>query len=419
MAPVKGAAEARSSWAMSTSEYFHGVRVFQVGETARPISVNEYSTIGAVVIAPNADPDVVPEDTLIESFTNDTALRTALGSGGNVDAVFDAIDDQGVTGEIQIVRVAEGASEVPQTKLEQTIANVVGSGSDNSGVHAFKLASKPAKLLIGAPGYMSQRLSGAKNPVMAELDGIANRLRAIKIADTPSASRAAAETYRDDFADDKRAYLFHPGVKVLRGASVVVEPAAGRIAGLFVKRDKEVGGPWDSPSNQAMGGILGPSRPISYYTGEPDSEANVLNENRIATLRRGGILWGNETCAEDPLDRFVNVVRTIDTIDDAVVNAFYWAMDRRLSVPLGTSIIQSLQEFGDNLVAVGALLGFRAWFERPLNPNGNLASGILRIEYDREPAAPLQDLQFGARRNLTYHANVADGILRSLDRQTA
>ena len=402
---------------MPTSEFFHGIRVFQVGSTTRPVAINEYSTLGTVAIAPNADAEKFPEDVAVTVFTNDTTMRTALGTGGNTDAIWDAVDDQGVVAELQIVRVAPGIG-TGQTLVENTIANIVGSGADNSGVHAFKLASKPAKLIF-VPGYTSQRISAAKNPVMAELDGIANRLRAIKIGDTPDASKEAAETYRDDFADDKRVYLFHPSVKVLRGSSVVNEPGSGRVAGLFVKRDKDVGGPWESPSNQAMGGILGASRPISYFTGEPDSEANYLNEIRIATLRANGILWGNETCAEDPLDRFVNVVRTTDAIDDAVVNAFYWAMDRNLSVPHATAVIQSLDNFGDELIAAGATLGFRAWFERPLNSNESLASGILRIEYDREPAAPLQDLQFGARRNLTYYATLANGILQSLERAEA
>lgn len=400
---------------MPTSEYFHGTRVFETGETTRPISVGDYSTVGAMVIAPNADASKFPEDVATTIFSNDSDMRNALGTGGNVDAVFDAIDDQGVVAEVQVVRVAEGTSDTPQTKLEQTIANIVGSGSDYSGVHAFKQASKPAKLII-APGYTSQRLANAKNPVAAELEGICTRLRAIKILDTPDASKEVAAAYRDDFPNDPRAYLFHPSVKVLSGASIVTQPGSGRVAGLFVKRDKEVGGPHESPSNQTIGGIVGTSRPISYYAGEPDSEANWLNEKRIATVKNGFILWGNETCALDPLDRFVNVVRVQDLVDDAVIKGFDWAMDKNLSVPLGTAIIQSLQSFLDELTAKGAILGGRAWFQRELNSNESLASGVLRLEYDREPPAPLQDLQFGARRNLTYYATLADGILQSLDR---
>jgi uncharacterized protein len=400
---------------MPTTEYFHGTRVFQVGESPRPISVSDYSTIGALVVAPAADPDVFPLNVATTIFSNDTAARTALGTGGNVDAVLDAIDDQGVVAEIQIVRVAEGTSSNFQTRLEQTLTSMVGSGSNNSGVHAFKDARKPARLLI-APGYTSQRIGNAKNPVAAEMDGIANRLRAIKILDTPDASRDAALLYRDDFDDDKRAYLFHPSVAVSVGGIPINQPGSGRVAGLFVKRDKAVGGPHESPSNQSIGGIVGLSREISYYTGEPDSEANILNEARIATVRAGSILWGNETCAADPLDRFVNVVRVNDAIDEAVVNAFYWALDRNLSVPLATSIIQSLNNFLDEWIAKGAILGGRAWFESDLNNNASLASGVLRIEYDREPAAPLQDLQFGARRNIAYYADLANGILQSLDR---
>lgn len=402
---------------MPTSEYFHGTRVFKTGETTRPISVGEYSTIGAMVIAPAADPNVFPEDVVTTIFSNEADKRTALGAGGNVDAVFDAIDDQGVVAEVQVVRVPLGAG-TGQTQIENTIANIVGSGADYSGVHAFKQASKPAKLII-APGYTSQRISNAKNPVAAELEGICTRLKAIKILDTPDSTKEAAKTYRDDFPDDPRAYLFHPSVKVFSGASVVTQPGSGRVAGLFVKRDKSIGGPHESPSNQTIGGIVGPSRPISYYQGEPDSEANWLNQERIATLKNGFTLWGNETCALDPLDRFVNVVRVQDLVDDAVIKGFDWAMDKNLSVPLGTAIVQSLQSFLDELVAKGAILGGRCWFLRELNSNESLASGVLRLEYDREPPAPLQDLQFGARRNLTYYATLADGILQSLDRVDA
>lgn len=400
---------------MPTAEKFHGVRVFQTGSTTRPVQVNEYSTLGFVAVAPNADPEVFPAGVATTVFSNDAAARTALGTGGNVEAIWDAVDDQGVVAEMQIVPVTEGTGATDQLKLEATIANIVGSGADHSGVHAFKQASKPAKI-ITVPGYTSQRISNAKNPVMAELVGICARLKAIKIGDTPSASKTVAETYRDDFTNDPRCFLFHPAVKVLRGGSVVNEPASGRIAGLFVKKDKEVGGPWKSPSNQAIGGILGPSRPISYYHGEPDSEANYLNQIQIATIRGNDVLWGNQTCAEDPLDKFVNVVRTNDAIDDAIVRAFYWAMDDNLNVPHAVAVIQSLSNFGDELVAAGAVIGFRAWFERPLNSNEGLASGILRVEYDREPYAPLEDLQFGARRNLEYYAVVANGILQSLDR---
>ncbi len=403
---------------MPSTEFFHGTRVFQAGETTRPITVDDYSTIGAVLVAPNADPLTFPLDTPVVMFSNDTAKRAAAGSVGNVDAVFDAVDDQGIVAEMVVVRVALGAG-TGQAQIDATITNIVGSGALKTGVHAFKESNLSIPKILIAPGYTSQRLAAAKNPVMAELEGIADRLRAIIIGETPGTTKEADAVYAADFPAHKRVFLFSPGVKVLFGGSVVTAPASGRVAGLFVKRDKAVGGPFESPSNQVMGGILGASRSINYFDGEPDSEANWLNQRHITTLKKNNILWGNHTLAADPLDRFINVVRTTDLIDGAVVKAFDWALDKNQSVPLARAIIQSLYSFLDELTAKGAILGGRAWFDRSLNSNESLSAGILRLEYDREPSAVLEDLQFGARRNITYYAVLANGILQSLNSVTA
>jgi len=408
---------------MATSEYFHGTRVFKTGEEPRPISTLEYSTIGAIVVAPEADPDVFPEHEPITIFSSDAATVTALGTGGNVAEVFDAINDQRseefTAAEIVVVRVPEGTGTTPQEKLEKTIANIVGSGSNYSGVHAFLHAKSRPKILI-APGYTSQRLGDMKNPVMAELDAISRRLRAIKIGDAPAASKEAAVEYQEDFPDDPRAYLITPGVMVSGPDGLpVMQPASGRVAGLFVRRDKANMGPHCSPSNQAIGGVVGVSRPIAYYDGEPDCEANWLNQHRLATIIDNSILWGNETCAVDPLDRFINVVRAQDAIDEAVAKAYRWAIAKNNSVPLAVAIIESLDDFLSDVINAGWIIDGRVWFERALNSNANLASGILRLEYDREPYAPLQDLQFGARRNVGYYEQVAEGITRAVEQINA
>lgn len=408
---------------MATS-YFHGTRVFKRDEQARPISVEDYSSIGALIVAPNADEDTFPLNTPVTLFTTETAKIQKLGTGGNVDAVFSAINDQTdeyfTAAEVTVVRVAEGTGETPEAKLEGTMANMVGTFAARSGAHALLHAVSRPSLLM-APGYVSQRISDAKNPVAAALDSVAKRLRAIKILDTPSASKEAALEYREDFADDKRAYLISPAARVPGPAGTpIIQPLSGRVAGLFVRRDKTVGGPHESPSNQAIGGIVGLSRPIDYYDGEPDSEANWLNENRIATVIENGILWGNETCAADPLERFVNVVRVEDMIDRAVVKAFRkWATAKNLNVPVASSVVQSMDDFLSDAANAGQIIAGRVWFDASVNSNSAMASGILRLEYDREPYAPLQDLQFYAGRNTGYYELVADGITRAAEQITA
>jgi uncharacterized protein len=306
------------------------------------------------------------------------------------------------------VRVAAGVDTAA------TMANMVGSGALLTGCHAFKTPDKKAKLYI-APGFTSQRPGNAANPVVTELLTMAARHRGIVIADVPGTSKEAAEIYRNDWPSHKRLYGISPEVLVSVGGLPVTQPASGRVAGLFVRRDKAEGGPHVSPSNQAIGGIVGGSRPIPYYDGEPDSEANWLNQRNIATIKKGAILWGNDTFASDPLDRYVNVVRTEDAIDSAVVKAFDWAMDNNLNVPLATAIVQSLDAFLSDAAVRGWIIQGKVSFDTAANNSANLVSGQLTIDYDREPYAPLNDLQFRASRNPDYYDLVAEGIQRAVE----
>ena len=407
---------------MPLAERFHGTRVFKGPAKARPIATEDYSTIGALVVAPNASATAFPLNTAVTVFTADATARAALGTGGNVDAVWDAIDDQADenfgSAEVQIVRVAPGAG-TGQAQIEATIANMVGAGGTLTGCHAFKVPEKKAKLYI-APGYMSQRVSNAANPLATELLTIAARNRGIVITDLPNTTKEAAAVYRADFADAKRMYGIDPHALVSGSDGLpMVQPASGRVAGMFVRRDKAEGGPHVSPSNQTIGGIVGSARPIPYYDGDPDSEANWLNQHNIATIRSGGRLWGNDTFALDPLYRYVNVVRTEDAIDSAVAKAFEWAMDANLNVPLAVAIVQSLDAFLTDAAVRGWIIQGRVTFDPAANNSANMVSGQLTIDYDREPYAPLNDLQFRASRNPEYYDLVVEGIVRAVQQINA
>jgi phage tail sheath protein FI len=260
---------------------------------------------------------------------------------------------------------------------------------------------------------------------MAELEGVSSALKAIKIGDCPGTSNEDANVYQADFSD-RYTYLVDPHV-VLPGQ--IVAPASGRVAALFAKRDIQKGGPYHSPSNQSMGGIVGTGRPISYFDGELNHDANYLNERHVNTIipattiqgaggtvaNNGTILWGSETTSLDPLWRFVNVVRTRAAIEKAIPAAFRSAMDRNLSAQLGINIVRSLQIFLDELTNVGAILGGRAFWDRSVNSNSALRSGVLRVEFDAEEAPPLNDLIFGSRRNSVYFDVLAEDILAGIE----
>lgn len=480
---------------MADATFNHGVRVFDAGQTYRPIQLDNSTSIAVVFTAEEADEDVFPLDTVVSVFSNDPTVLAAIGDEGTGPDVFQAIADQGVAARLFAVRVEEGDSEA------ETMANIIGAVSDFSGIYALllcrqKFGDDPGILIApgfttwhvadgvlsvpvtaggtgyGAPtlaftggggsgaagtvtveggvvtgivitnpgtGYTSAPTpslvggggSGATlgtavigdvaNPVVAALEAVANKLKAVAVVDAGGATRTQAYAWRQAWTDGARIYATWPHIKVFSAVAeaIVTVPLAARVAAMMVKRDKQKGGPYWSPSNQAIGGCLGPAVPVSFYEGDTDHDANWLNERRIATVIDNRILWGNETLAEDLMWRFVNVRRTADAIDRSIVRAFRWAMDQNLDKHLAVAIYQSADQFLDELVAVGALIGAKVYWLREMNSNGELQSGILRIEYDREPTPPLQDLQFGARRNTDFFDILATDILSAIDQSQA
>ena len=197
----------------------------------------------------------------------------------------------------------------------------------------------------------------------------------------------------------------------------------------MIKRDKEKGGPYWSPSNQECLGILGLSRPVTFFDGETDHEANYLNENGIATFipakmiqgtggqyaANGRIFWGNRTTSLDPLWVFINVVRTRATIEKAIIRSFRpWANDLNMSPQSVLAIMRSLQELLDELIGGGAILGGQVFWDRDVNTNAAMRMGKLRVEFDAEEAPPIEDLIFGSRRNEAYFDNLAAEIERRI-----
>lgn len=415
---------------MPATDFNHGARVIQAGQTPRPVALANMRAIGAMLVAPAADAAKFPLNEPVSFFSNDTDMKVAAGTGGNVAEVFDAIEDQGVVCEVVAVRVALGAGSTPADILNNTLTNLVGSSSSLTGVHALKgaeshLGVKP-RLLI-APGYTDMRVASAANPLVTELAGVATRLKGMVIADADASSRTAAYTWRQDFGANKRIYAITPAARVFQNGSYVTKPLAGRVAALFNKKWKERGGPYFSPSNQTIGGIGGISRPISYYPGELDHEANWLNVRGLATVIENNLLWGNRTLSYDQEagtgdanDMFVNVVITLDAIDESIVRAFRWAMDQNLGSHLGVAIVEQVDTFLGELFAIGATVARgRCWFDREVNSWADLQFGKLRFEFSREPAPPLEDLIFAAHRDPGAFEVLASDIIARLNQRVA
>jgi phage tail sheath protein FI len=285
---------------------------------------------------------------------------------------------------------AEGTFTVSGGSL--TAINITKSGR-YTVAPSFSFAASAG--LTGAAATAT--LAAVANPVVAELIGIAERLKGVIVADGPNDTDAKAITYADDFGS-RRVYVVDPAVKVARGTNIVVEPASSAVAGLIAKIDNDRGF-WWSPSNQNINGIVGTARPIDFTLGDANSRANLLNEANVATIIRedGFRLWGNRTLSSDPKFAFLSVVRTADIINDSILRAHLWAVDRNITKTYIDDVEESVNAYIRGLVAQGALIGGRCFADPDLNSPASIAEGKVWFNVDFTPPYPAEHIIFRSR----------------------
>lgn len=377
--------------------FLHGVEVIEIDAGPRPIQTVKSSVIGIVGTAPDADPDAFPLNTpvLVAGSRKEAAGLDTVGTAlGTLPAAMDGIFDQ-IGAVVIVVRVEEGATEA------ESLANVIGGvnavDGNFEGVHALVGAESVVgfspRILI-APGFTHQRPLDNANPVVAELQGIGDRLRAVIIADGPNTNDADAITAAGDFGSD-RIYLIDPWHKVMAGSDIVSVPASSRVAGLIAKVDNDTGF-WASPSNNLLGGVIGTSRPVDFTLGDASARANLLNEAKVATtIRQNGYrLWGNRSLTEDTKWIFLSVRRTADIINDSLLRAHLWAVDRGITKTYVSDVEESVNAYLRDLVALGAILGGRCWADPDLNSAANIQLGKVFFNFDFTPVYPAEHITF-------------------------
>jgi len=383
--------------------FLHGVEVVEIDSGPRPIRTIRSSVIGLVGTAPDADPAVFPINTpvLIAGSRNLAAKLDTVGNGaGTLPAAIDGIFDQ-AGAVVIVVRVEEGADATA------TMTAVVG-GTDASGrptgVHALKSAASVVgfspRILI-APGFTHQREEDSqnpgtflKNPVAAELEGIASQLKAVVIVDGPDGSETEAMTAVNDFGT-ARIFFHDPWFRVYRNGEYVDEPPSARIAGIIARMDNDKGF-WWSPSNQPVFGISGLSRPVHFAMGDYSSGANLLNEKNVATTinYEGYRLWGNRSTSSDPKWAFLCVRRTADMINESILQAHLWAVDRPITKTYVEDVTEGVNNYLRYLQNKGAILGGTCWPDPDLNTPDQIQQGKVFFNFDFTPPYPAERVVF-------------------------
>lgn len=323
----------------------------------------------------------------------------------------------------------------------QTTVTIAGGGIMGASAHPVIVDGAITEVIIDNPGQggdaddteatvtgpgagavLALTIGTVANPVVAELSGIAQRLRAMIAADGPNTTKEAAVQYRQDWGSD-RIMVIDPFVKAMKGTSVVTQPASPRVVGVQAGLDNTRGF-WWSPSNQILNGVIGIARPIDWALNDRETEANYLNEHHVTTVIRdyenGGFkLWGNRVTSGDSLKFFWSVRRTHDMIIESIEIASLIFVDRPFSRQLLLDIADTVNAYLRTLTRRGAILGGICWLDPTLNTPDQLAAGKLFVSYDAEGPAPLEHLVFEFNRNSGYYRELTEQAAREIARLAA
>src|SRR3989338_1836041 len=400
-----------------TDQFLHGVEIIEIDDGARPIQTVKSSVIGLVGTASKGP---VNTPTLILGSLSEAV--TIFGSDANfsIPSALDAVFKQ--TGAmVVVINVADPANSAHLTAgvldpTKITLSDIVGGVDSETGKYkgvSALLASQSEvavtpRILI-APGFthqtpLDENEEPVANPVVAELLTVAERLRAIIIADCPNTNKTDAVNYANDWGSP-RIYPVFPWVKVLNTANntIVHQPSSARVAGLIVKSDNERGF-WWSPSNLVINGIIGISKPIDFALGDANSKANYLNENNIATIiqESGFRLWGNRTLSADPKWAFLQARITADMINDSLLKAHLWAVDRNITKTYIEDVLEGVNDYLRYLKSIQAIIDGNAFINPELNTPSQIAQGKITFDFDFTPPYPAEHITFRSRMTDEY-----------------
>lgn len=336
----------------------------------------------------------------------------------------------GFTGSLATDGVA--SANVTNGGAGYTTAPTVTIAGDGQGAKAVALVSsgQVTAVVITKPGWgytnavisfaggggngaaANATIGTVANPVVAELPGVLEKLRAVALVDGPDTTDAAAVLWRETINSDR---IYPIDVKHLVWDTVldayVPQPAAPRFAGVQAKVDRQFGF-WWSLSNKPINGIGGVSRTVNY-----GDQANYLNESHVNTtinLGEGFITWGNRVATGIDLNKFISVRRTMDFINEAMEAAYLEFVDKPFSLANLKFMIESGNAFMKVLRAEGAILNGKVWLDPERNTNEEMAQGRVTLGIDFEPPAPMEDIRMIAHRNIRYYAELRERVLEEI-----
>lgn len=302
------------------------------------------------------------------------------------------------------MRVEDGTGDDEETKLAQTVSNIIGTTDENgqyTGLKALLAAESVTGVkprILGVPGLDTKEVAVA-------LASVCQKLRAFGyISAWGCKTISEVKAYRQNFSQRELMVIWPDFLAWDTVTSTTATAyATARALGLRARIDQEQG--WHKTlSNVGVNGVTGISASVFWDLQESGTDADLLNESGVTTLiRRDGFrFWGNRTCSDDPLFLFENYTRTAQVLADTMAEAHMWAVDKPITATLIRDIVDGINAKFRELKTNGYIVDATCWFSEESNDAETIKAGKLYIDYDYTPVPPLE--------NLTLRQRITDNV---------
>ena len=373
------------------TDYFHGIKITESSDTVPQTTIMSPSTI-AVVGTATSVPSGCKDN---EPFVVTSQTKAKEFKGGTISQALRAIFIQ-TRARVIVIK-----------KTEDKIA----SGIDALKFAELKTGYRPSIIL--APQLFGEKSTPDQEKkftsIATKLTEISGKIKAVAILDTPEEKTKIGQL--DSLLSTRLIAAYPAAISVDPNDESKTEtsPLSPWLAGRIVKTDQEYGF-WHSPSNRVIEGIVGLSKNIDYEGDDLQSQANVLNGNKITTvIRDGGFrYWGNTGLypSAEANYKFISVLRTKDVLNQSLKESLRWAVDRGITRNLIEQITGAVTNFLSNLRKKGAILNGSCWPNSELNTPDEIAKGNLHFVYDFTPVYIAERIEFTSVLTNKYIADI-------------
>jgi len=410
---------------------YFGVEIVETGAGSSSVSDPKAATCFLIGTAPVGEvhADATERAAYIQTpvlIRNREDAVEAFGEhteGYTIPAALDAIFDQAGANGIGVIEVwnvfdPDVHVEVADVTNLDIIGSFTASGKPlglKGAYGSYQRFGRFCKLLL-APGFTG--LVG----VRAELEVIANRIRARAILDTPIGvtsqevieARGPTGAFDLQFSNRRLVPCWpHMSVVDLANGGTRLDPYSARFAGVWLRTIID-DGYHHSPSNRPIFGIEGAEQPVLYIPGDKQSEVQGLRGAGIVTIEerygKGPHTSGNRSSAyptDTDMRNFLHVQFTEDMLDEATIAFLDQHKDRNGSPARVEFLEEGVNEhirsktLGDD----PALLGGQFRFDRSRTTPTSVSAGQFFWKLDYAPV--------GIMETITVDRNIDTNIISS------